>query len=72
VDIPHFCQRMQQSHPSQPLPQTITDLKTLLVKRISMLNIEQAAEDVMPFITNRSELDIWSQEYFIALVDQMV
>ncbi|MEI6646761.1 MAG: nucleotidyl transferase AbiEii/AbiGii toxin family protein [bacterium] len=72
VDIPHFCQRMQQSHPSQPLPQTVTDLKTLLVKRISTLNIEQAREDVMPFIANRSELDIWSQEYFLALVDQMV
>ena len=72
VDIPHFCQRMHQTHPKQPLPKTLIDLKKLLKARISTLNIEQAKDDVMPFIANRSELDIWSQKYFIALADQML
>jgi predicted nucleotidyltransferase component of viral defense system len=72
IDLPHFCQRMKQSHPHHRLPQTVSDVKILLKDRISTLNIEQAKDDVLPFIMNRSELDIWSQEYFTLLADQIV
>lgn len=72
VDLPHFCQRMQQSHPHQPLPQTVSDLRALLKERIATLRIEQAKDDVLPFITKRSELDIWSQAYFVTLADQVM
>jgi len=72
VDLPHFCQRMNQSHPLQPLPQTVSDLKDLLKKRIATLNVGQAKDDVLPFITTYSDLDIWSQEYFLTLADELV
>ncbi len=72
VDLPHFCQRMNQSHPLQPLPQTVSDLKELLKKRIATLNVGQAKDDVLPFITMYSGLDIWSQEYFLTLADELM
>ncbi len=72
VDLDHFCQRMKQSHPQQSLPQTVADLSMLLKKRIETLNIDQVKNDVLPFIKRRSELDIWSQEYFITLADRLI
>ena len=72
IDLIHFQQRMAQSHPELPLPQTMTDLKTLIKERIDSLNVEDAKVDVMPFIKENTSLDIWSREYFCAVADQVV
>lgn len=43
---------------------TIDNLKNLLNERFDNLNVEQAKQDVLPFVKNKTKLDIWSVEFF--------
>ena len=43
----------------------------LLKDRLASANINQVKNDVLPFIKNPKELDIWSNDYFIQLVDRV-
>ena len=36
----------------------------LLKERFSVINYEQAKEDVLPFIKDPSQLDLWSADFF--------
>jgi len=42
-----------------------------LTERLSTTDINMVKKDVMPFIKNPSELDIWTNDYFIQLVGHM-
>ncbi len=44
---------------------------TLLKEKLSSANIKQVKDDVMPFVKNPKELDIWSNDYFIQLADRV-
>lgn len=37
-----------------------------------MTNIEQVKEDVVGFVNNPHDLDIWSNDYFLQLADKIV
>lgn len=50
---------------------TIETLKDILNKRFMQVNFEQAKEDVLPFIKDKSKLDIWSSEFFIEITKQL-
>lgn len=41
----------------------------MLKARLSSADIQQAKADVLPFIKNPRELDIWSNDYFLQLAD---
>lgn len=43
--------------------------KSMMKERIERTDINLVKNDVRPFIKNQQPLDIWSQEYFIKLVD---
>lgn len=43
----------------------------LLKDRLVSANINQVKNDVLPFVKNPKELDIWSNDYFIQLVDRV-
>lgn len=43
----------------------------LLKDRLASANINQVKNDVLPFVKNPKELDIWSNDYFIQLVDRV-
>lgn len=43
----------------------------LLKKRLSSTDIEQVKRDVAPFIRDRKTLDIWSNDYFLRLVEKI-
>lgn len=43
----------------------------LLKEKLSTVNINQVKNDVLPFVKNPRELEIWSNEYFLQLVDLM-
>lgn len=43
---------------------TIDNLKNLLNERFDNLNVEQAKQDVLPFVKDKTKLDIWSVEFF--------
>ena len=72
MDLNHFRQRMLQSHPGIQAPSTLEELQRLVQDRIKRLNVEDARSDVLPFIKDKSALDIWSQSYFSEVATQMV
>lgn len=43
-----------------------------LRERLSNTDIERVKEDVLPFLNNPVELDIWSNDYFLQLADKMI
>lgn len=42
-----------------------------LKERLSSANINQVKNDVLPFVRNPKELDIWSNDYFLLLADKI-
>lgn len=42
----------------------LNTLKTMLNKRFENIDFNQAKLDVLPFITDKSKLDLWSEEFF--------
>ena len=50
---------------------TIENLKYLLNQRFENLNFEQAKQDVLPFIRDKSKLDLWSKEFFIEITKNL-
>lgn len=65
----HFIQRVQQSHGYDKTTMTKELFKELLKKRILETDIHLVKNDVRPFIKNPTEIDIWSSDYFLQLVD---
>lgn len=43
---------------------TIENLKALLNERFNNFNVEQAKQDVLPFVKDKTKLDVWSVEFF--------
>lgn len=50
---------------------TAEDFLNLLRERLSSGDIDSVKADVEPFIINKRELDIWSNDYFLMLADRM-
>ena len=50
---------------------TLEEFKATLRERLSGTDINRVKEDVLPFLNNPGELDIWSNDYFLLLADQM-
>lgn len=67
----HFRERTIQSHAFTDTALTPDIFKQLLKERISKTDIRLVKNDVAPFIKNPSEMDIWSTDYFIQLVDMI-
>lgn len=66
VNLKHLKARLVQSNfIDESYPLTIENLKTLLNERFTSIDFKQAKEDVLPFIRDKTKLDLWSQEFFI-------
>ncbi len=50
---------------------TIENLKAMLNKRFEHMDYEQAKEDVLPFVKDKSKLDLWSKEFFIEITKNL-
>ena len=50
---------------------TIDNLKALLNERFENLDIEQVKQDVLPFIKDKTKLDLWSKEFFIEITKKL-
>ena len=50
---------------------TIEEFQNLLRERLSSGDIQSVKADVEPFIINKQELDIWSNDYFLLLADRI-
>lgn len=62
---------VQSNYINEDYDLTIDNLKSLLNERFDNMNFEQAKEDVMPFIRDKSKLDLWSKEFFIEITKKL-
>lgn len=64
-NLPHLAARMTQTgHWPAGEPMDGAALRSLLLERIGQLDFVAAAEDVRPFITDSTELSLWSRDFF--------
>ncbi|MBK5274728.1 MAG: nucleotidyl transferase AbiEii/AbiGii toxin family protein [Desulfuromonadales bacterium] len=72
LNLHHLEQRMRQSGywPTDTLL-TMQDFTGLLHAAIDNLDVEQARRDVAPFVKDRQLIEIWSREFFRALVNRI-
>ena len=64
LDFTHLCERVLQFNQEE------LDKETFLQKlneRLATADINQVKADVLPFVRNPKELDIWSNDYFLQL-----
>lgn len=71
LDTNHFLQRAIASNDWKDTKITSDQINNLLQQKIENVSISSIKEDVVRFIYNDSNLDIWSAAYFKDLVDQM-
>ncbi len=69
--LEHFLQRATESGDWSELSITKKQLLELLHAKINSTKIENAKENVIRFVQNPSELDIWSKDYFNMLVENL-
>ena len=49
----------------------INDLKQLLIKKFNKIDYKEAKEDVIPFIKNIDNLNMWDKEFFIKITEKL-
>ena len=64
LDFTHLTERCKQFNNEDITPELF---KEKLIERLSTADIKQVKEDVLPFMRNPKELDIWSNDYFVQL-----
>ncbi|MBR1404386.1 MAG: nucleotidyl transferase AbiEii/AbiGii toxin family protein [Treponema sp.] len=70
VNLPHLQKRFEQSGKWNPdVDLTINELKHLLRERFSAVDFAAAKADVLPFIKDGRNLDLWSKEFFSSLTE---
>ena len=68
----HFAHLQERIREFNGQEVTRDEFMHLLRDRLANANINQVKEDVLPFVNNPSELDIWSNEYFSLLADRLI
>ena len=68
LDFAHLAERCKQFNNEDITPELF---KGKLKERLSTADIKQVKEDVLPFVRNPKELDIWSNDYFVQLADMV-
>jgi len=65
VDLVHLSHRMKQTnHLGEEEILTQEQLISLLQKKFTEIDFQQAKSDVLPFIKDPQKLDIWSEDFF--------
>lgn len=68
LDFAHLQERIKEFNGCEKSEEDfLADLK----QRLSSADINQVKSDVLPFIKNTKELEIWSNEYFLQLMDMI-
>ena len=68
LDFAHLAERCKQFNDEDITPELF---KEKLKERLFTADIKQVKEDVLPFVRNPKELDIWSNDYFVQLADMV-
>ena len=68
LDWNHLHERILQFNGQE---MTLDEFRSTLRGRLGSADISRVKEDVIPFLNNPDELDIWSNEYFMQLAEMM-
>ena len=68
LDFAHLAERCKQFNNEDITPELFKDK---LKERLSTADIKQVKADVLPFVRNPKELDIWSNDYFVQLAEMV-
>lgn len=68
LDFVHLQERIREFN---GLDMNYKQFQEILREKISNTNIDMVKADVEPFILNKKELEIWSNEYFLMLADKI-
>ena len=71
LNLSHFCQRAIESGDWSQESMTKNQLLDLLTLKIATLDINRVKEDVIRFIPNPQDLDIWSRAYFQQVCEKL-
>jgi hypothetical protein len=50
---------------------TKQDLLTLLEEKFSLLDVELAKKDVLPFVKDPMAVELWSNDFFLSLLPRL-
>ena len=68
LDWNHLHERILQFNGQE---MTLDEFRSALRGRLGRADISRVKEDVLPFLNNPGELNIWSNDYFLQLADMM-
>lgn len=68
LDFAHLAERVRQFNNEEIRREVFM---AQLKDRLASTNINQLKNDVLPFVRNPKELDIWSNDYFVQLADMV-
>ena len=71
LDLEHLVERAKESEPGADVS-TPEKLLAAFDAKIDAIDFEGAKEDVQPFLTDKSELDIWSKGFFRQMVRKII
>lgn len=71
LNLDHFTVRAQDSGDIPEVKLTESSFKKLLTTRIKSVDIEKVKADAMRFIPDASNLEIWSEKYFMDLAEHL-
>lgn len=72
LDLKHLESRMRQTghfHENEPL--TREKFLHILKQKIETLNLNAARKDVIPFLKNPEEIEIWSKDFFLSALEKI-
>ena len=69
LNFNHLQKRAKQINHISEQDFTPEVFKKMVKERIEKANIEAIKKDVSPFLKNRSEIDIWSEDFFLQLIE---
>ena len=72
LSLPHLEQRLRQSgHWQVAKPLDADSFSNLIAERISSLDVDQARQEVLPFVRQPEALEVWSREFFTEIVKRI-
>lgn len=65
------CKYLEENNIQIPSELNKQTIKELLLQRIETLDVEKAKNDVQPFIKDIREIELWSKEFFVAVIENI-
>jgi len=65
------CKYLEENNIQIPSELSKEIIKNLLLQRIESLDVEKAKNDVQPFIKDMREIELWSKEFFMTVIENI-